>query len=99
MVFVFLNAFKVMQLHITSRVLKSYAQQNILSFIQSLRKDVAGAQSEMQKLSEDLEALKKLCSSLQQGYQEYCPDIRRHEAEVKNLQSRYANVSNQLNER
>uniref|UniRef100_A0A8C1XWG6 Envoplakin a n=1 Tax=Cyprinus carpio TaxID=7962 RepID=A0A8C1XWG6_CYPCA len=34
-----------------------------------LRKDVAEAQSEMQKLSEDLEALKKLCSSLQQGYQ------------------------------
>lgn len=53
----------------------------------------------MQKLSEDLEALKKLSSSLQQGYQEYCPDIRRQEAEVKNLQSRYANVSNQLNER
>ncbi|XP_016101240.1 envoplakin a isoform X1 [Sinocyclocheilus grahami] len=67
--------------------------------IQGLRKDVAGAQSEMQNLSEDLEALKKLCSSLQQGYQEYCPDIRRQAAEVKNLQSRYANVSNQLNER
>ncbi|XP_016377128.1 envoplakin a [Sinocyclocheilus rhinocerous] len=67
--------------------------------IQGLRKDVAGAQSEMQKLNEDLEALKKLCSSLQQGYQEYCPDIRRQAAEVKNLQSRYANVSNQLNER
>lgn len=64
-----------------------------------MKKDVASAQSEMQKLSEDLEALKKLSSSLQQGYQEYCPDIRRHEAEVKNLQSRYANVSNQLNER
>uniref|UniRef100_A0A672L6C0 Uncharacterized protein n=1 Tax=Sinocyclocheilus grahami TaxID=75366 RepID=A0A672L6C0_SINGR len=60
--------------------------------IQGLRKDVAGAQSEMQNLSEDLEALKKLCSSLQQGYQEYCPDIRRQAAEVKNLQSRYANV-------
>lgn len=64
-----------------------------------MRKDVASAQSEMQKLSEDLEALKKLSSSLQQGYQEYCPDIRKHETEVKNLQSRYANVSNQLNER
>uniref|UniRef100_A0A673I8P2 Envoplakin-like n=1 Tax=Sinocyclocheilus rhinocerous TaxID=307959 RepID=A0A673I8P2_9TELE len=67
--------------------------------IQGLRKDVAGTQSEMQKLSEELEALKKLCSSLQQGHQEYCPDIRRQEAEIKNLQSRYANVSNQLNER
>ncbi|XP_043097600.1 envoplakin a [Puntigrus tetrazona] len=78
---------------------KSTALQSRTQEIQGLRKDVAGAQSEMQKLSEDLEALKKLCSSLQQGYQEYCPDIRRQEAEVKNLQSRYANVSNQLNER
>ncbi|KAK7144567.1 hypothetical protein R3I94_010857 [Phoxinus phoxinus] len=78
---------------------KPSAIQTSTQDIQGLRKDVAGAQSEMQKLSEDLEALKKPCSSLQQGYQEYCPDIRRHEAEVKNLQSRYANVSNQLNER
>ncbi|XP_073707638.1 envoplakin a [Garra rufa] len=78
---------------------KTSAIQTRTQEIQSLRKDVAGAQSEMQKLSEELEALKKVCSSLQQGYQEYCPDIRRQEAEVKNLQSRYANVSNQLNER
>lgn len=70
-----------------------------MSFIQGLKKDIAGSQNEMQKLSEDLEALKKLCSSLQQGYQEYCPDIRRQEAEVKNLQSRYSNVINQLSER
>ncbi|XP_051996354.1 envoplakin a [Xyrauchen texanus] len=75
------------------------AIQNGVQEVQSLRKNVTGAQSEMLKLSEDLEALKKLCSSLQQGYQEYCPDIRRQEAEVKNLQSRYANVSSQLNER
>ncbi|KAK2889068.1 hypothetical protein Q8A67_014443 [Cirrhinus molitorella] len=78
---------------------KTSAIQTRTQEIQGLRKDVAGAQSEMQKLSEDLESLKKLCSSLQQGYQEYCPDIRRQEAEVKNLQSRYANVINQLNER
>ncbi|XP_073727004.1 envoplakin a isoform X1 [Misgurnus anguillicaudatus] len=67
--------------------------------LQSLKRDVAGNQSEMQKLSEDLEGLKKLCSSLEQGYQEYCPDIQKQETEVKNIQSRYANVSNQLHER
>uniref|UniRef100_A0AAY5EQT3 Desmoplakin SH3 domain-containing protein n=1 Tax=Electrophorus electricus TaxID=8005 RepID=A0AAY5EQT3_ELEEL len=54
---------------------------------------------EMQKLAKDLETTEKLCSSLQQGYQEYCPDVRRQEAKVKSLQSRYANVNNQLTER
>ena len=53
----------------------------------------------MQKLSKDLETTEKLCSSLQQGYQEYCPDVRRQEAKVKGLQIRYANINNQLTER
>ena len=71
----------------------------ILTPNQSLKKDVTAAQPEMQKLSKDLETTEKLCSSLQQGYQEYCPDIRRQEAKVKDLQIRYANISNQLTER
>lgn len=53
----------------------------------------------MKKLGEDLEATEQLCSSLQQGYQEYCPDIYRQRTEVKQLQNRYANVANQLKER
>ena len=53
----------------------------------------------MKKLSQDLEATEQLCSSMQQGYQEYCPDIQRQRREVKQLQTRYANVSNQLKER
>ncbi|KAJ8399686.1 hypothetical protein AAFF_G00407910 [Aldrovandia affinis] len=67
--------------------------------LQAMRKDVVGKQGEIQKLSQDLEATEQLCSSLQKGYQEYCPDIRRQETEVKQLKNRYANVNNQLQER
>lgn len=67
--------------------------------IQDQRKSVTAAQDDMKKLSKDLEATEQLCSSLQQGYQEFCPDIQRQRTEVKKLQSRYANVDNQLKER
>lgn len=60
---------------------------------------MAAAQPEMQKLNKDLETTEKLCRSLQQGYHEYCPDIRRQEAQVKSLQNRYANINNQLIDR
>lgn len=53
----------------------------------------------MKKLSQDLEATEQLCSSLQQSYQEYCPDINRQKREVQQLHTRYENVANQLNER
>ncbi|KAJ8363564.1 hypothetical protein SKAU_G00123950 [Synaphobranchus kaupii] len=67
--------------------------------LQAMHNDVASKQGEMQKLSHDLEATEQLCSSLQKGYQEYCPDIRRQETEVKHLKNRYANVNNQLQKR
>ncbi|XP_044199876.1 envoplakin a [Thunnus albacares] len=67
--------------------------------IQSQRKSVAAAEDDMKKLSKDLEATEQLCSSLQQGHQEYCPDIQRQRTEVKQLQTRYANIANQLKER
>ncbi|CAJ1053649.1 envoplakin a [Xyrichtys novacula] len=67
--------------------------------IQAQKKAVAAAQDDMKKLSQDLEATEKLCGNLQQGYQEYCPDIQRQRTEVKLLQNRYANVANQLKER
>ncbi|XP_031730491.1 envoplakin a [Anarrhichthys ocellatus] len=63
------------------------------------RKSVTAAQDDVKKLSQDLETTEQLCSSLQQGYQEYCPDIRRQRTEVKQLQTRYANLDNQLKER
>ncbi|XP_049577702.1 envoplakin a [Syngnathus scovelli] len=63
------------------------------------RKAVASAQPEMRKLSQDLETTEQLCSSLQQGYQEFCPDILRQRTEVKQLHNRYANLDHQLKER
>uniref|UniRef100_A0A672YTR1 Uncharacterized protein n=1 Tax=Sphaeramia orbicularis TaxID=375764 RepID=A0A672YTR1_9TELE len=63
------------------------------------QKSVIVAQDDMKKLSQDLEATEQLCSSLQQGYQEYCPDIQRQRSDVKQLQTRYANVANQLKDR
>ncbi|XP_056228574.1 envoplakin a [Seriola aureovittata] len=75
------------------------AIQTRVNDIQYQRKSVAAAQDDMKKLSQDLETTEQLCSSLQQGYQEYCPDIQRQRTEVKQLQTRYANVANQLKER
>ncbi|CAN9510158.1 unnamed protein product [Ophioblennius macclurei] len=67
--------------------------------IQYQKKAVAAAQDDVRKLSKDLEKTEQLCSSLKQGYQEYCPDIDRQRKEVKDLQNRYTNVANQLNDR
>ncbi|KAK7929883.1 hypothetical protein WMY93_006278 [Mugilogobius chulae] len=67
--------------------------------IQRQKKAVAAADPDMKKLSQDLEVTEQLCSSLQQSYQEYCPDIQRQRTDVKQLQTRYTNVGNELNER
>ncbi|XP_037545916.1 envoplakin a [Nematolebias whitei] len=75
------------------------ALQSSLEEIQLQKKSVAAAQSDMRKLSQDLETTEQLCRSLEQGYQEYCPDIQRQRKDVKELQSRYINVENQLKER
>ncbi|XP_017293252.1 envoplakin a [Kryptolebias marmoratus] len=75
------------------------ALQGRLEEIQLQKKSVAAAQTDMKKLSQDLEKTEQLCRSLEQGYQEYCPDIQRQRKDVKELQSRYASVENQLKER
>uniref|UniRef100_A0A3Q3KS23 SH3 domain-containing protein n=1 Tax=Monopterus albus TaxID=43700 RepID=A0A3Q3KS23_MONAL len=64
--------------------------------IQVRKSAVAAAQDDMKKLSKDLETTEQLCSHLQQGYQEYCPDINRQRKDVKQLHARYTNVVNQL---
>uniref|UniRef100_A0A8C7G881 Envoplakin-like n=1 Tax=Oncorhynchus kisutch TaxID=8019 RepID=A0A8C7G881_ONCKI len=50
-------------------------------------------------LNRDMESTEQLSSSLQKGFHEYCPDIRRQQTEVKHLKNRYANVNSQLQER
>ncbi|XP_018554124.1 envoplakin [Lates calcarifer] len=77
-----------------SNALQSRNQQ-----LQTLRKDVASKKDEVNKLGRDLDLTKQACSSLQQSFNEYCPDIRRQEDEVKHLKNRYTNVNNQLQER
>uniref|UniRef100_A0A3P9L8L1 Envoplakin n=1 Tax=Oryzias latipes TaxID=8090 RepID=A0A3P9L8L1_ORYLA len=78
----------------TPKALQTQAER-----IHNQRKSVAAAQGDMKKLSQDLETTEQLCGSLQRGYQEYCPDIERQKTDVRQLQTRYANVANQLQER
>uniref|UniRef100_A0A8C7G8Q2 Envoplakin-like n=1 Tax=Oncorhynchus kisutch TaxID=8019 RepID=A0A8C7G8Q2_ONCKI len=72
---------------------------NVLQTRINMRKDVVLKQDEMLKLSRDMESTEQLSSSLQKGFHEYCPDIRRQQTEVKHLKNRYANVNSQLQER
>ncbi|XP_078126602.1 envoplakin-like [Sander vitreus] len=76
------------------KVLPSRNQQ-----LQVLRQDVISKKDELTKLGRDLDLTSQSCRSLQQSFNEYCPDIRRQENEVKRLKNRYTTVNNQLQER
>lgn len=64
-----------------------------------MQKDLASKKDELNKLGRELDLTKQACSSLQQSFNEYCPDIRRQETEVKHLKNRHTNINNQLQER
>lgn len=66
---------------------------------QILQKDVTSKKNELNKLSTDFDMAEQACGPLQRSFNEYCPDIRRQENEVKRLKNRYAIVNNQLQER
>lgn len=66
---------------------------------QTLSKDVASRKDELKKLGRELDLTEQTCSALQQNFNEYCPNIRRQENQVKNLKDRYTNVNNQLQDR
>lgn len=61
-----------------------------------MSKDVASRQADIQQLNRELEVTEQACSSLQKSFQEYCPDIRHQESEVKRLRNRYATITSQL---
>uniref|UniRef100_A0A3B3S1I3 Envoplakin b n=1 Tax=Paramormyrops kingsleyae TaxID=1676925 RepID=A0A3B3S1I3_9TELE len=65
----------------------------------ALRERREGLESDMQQLGRDLEAVQQMCSSLQAGYQEYCPDLGRQNTEVQSIRKRYSNLQNQLKSR
>lgn len=67
--------------------------------LQEMSKDVASKKDELKKLGKELDLTEQACNSLQQNLNEYCPDIRRQENQVKNLKNRYTSVNSQLQER
>ncbi|KAM9393400.1 envoplakin-like isoform 2-T2 [Pholidichthys leucotaenia] len=75
------------------------ALQNRNQKLQEMGKDVASKKDELVKLGKHLDLTEQACSSLQQSFNEYCPDIHRQGNEVKNLKNRYTSVNNQLTER
>ncbi|KAK1785644.1 hypothetical protein P4O66_018995, partial [Electrophorus voltai] len=67
--------------------------------LQRLSKDSAAMKEDVQKLNRDLELTEQLCAHLQKSFQEFCPDIRHQEADVRRLRNRYANINNELKQR
>ncbi|XP_057717649.1 envoplakin [Corythoichthys intestinalis] len=67
--------------------------------LQDIRQEVLSNKDELTTLGRDLDLTKQACSTLQQNFNVYCPDIRRQESEVKHLKNRFTNVSNQLQDR
>ncbi|KAF3846923.1 hypothetical protein F7725_004001 [Dissostichus mawsoni] len=76
-----------------------YDQPNALPSRNQQLQDVTAKKDEVTKLGRDLDLTEQSCSSLQRTFNEYCPDIRRQENEVKQLKNRYTSVNNQLQER
>ncbi|KAM9843794.1 envoplakin [Aulostomus maculatus] len=75
------------------------ALPNLNKQLQVISKDAASKKNELNTLGRDLDLTKQACSSLQQSFNEYCPDIRRQENEVKHVKNRFTNVNNQLQQR
>uniref|UniRef100_A0A3Q3N8D0 Envoplakin-like n=1 Tax=Labrus bergylta TaxID=56723 RepID=A0A3Q3N8D0_9LABR len=74
-------------------------QPNALQSRNQQLQDVAAKKDVLNKLGKDLDLTQQACSSLQQSFKEYCPDIQRQENEVKRLKNRYTTVNNQLQDR
>lgn len=66
---------------------------------QDLQKSVTSKKDELNKLGRDLDHVGQSCNPLKRGFNEYCPDLFRQEADVKRLKNRYTTVNNQLQER
>ncbi|MCI4395277.1 hypothetical protein PGIGA_G00178520 [Pangasianodon gigas] len=78
---------------------KHGAIQDHIHMLENIDNDVEAKKEDIQKLNKDLELTEQLCGHLQKSFHEYCPDIHRQETEVRNLRNRYANISNQLQQR
>ncbi|KAF7220666.1 envoplakin [Nothobranchius furzeri] len=73
--------------------------QTLNQELQAMQKDALSKNDELKKLGKDLDLTKQACDHLQQSFNEYCPDIRRQESDVKHLKNRYTNVNNHIADR
>ncbi|KAL0198738.1 hypothetical protein M9458_007278, partial [Cirrhinus mrigala] len=64
--------------------------------LQTISKEVISKKDDIQQLNRELEVTEQACSSLQKSFEEYCPDIRHQETEVRRLRNRYTNINSQL---
>lgn len=85
-------------LHIRIMVKKTIIFLDLLSSFsfQNMSKDVSSRKPDVEQLTRELEVAEQASSSLQKNFQEYCPDIRHQESDVKRLRNRYATIPNQL---
>ncbi|KAK1162374.1 envoplakin-like [Acipenser oxyrinchus oxyrinchus] len=67
--------------------------------LQKMQSDLSEKDDVLTKLGKDLDVTQQQCNSLQKGFQEYCPDIKKQEAEVQRLRERYASVAGQIGQR
>ncbi|MBN3284709.1 EVPL protein, partial [Polyodon spathula] len=67
--------------------------------LQTMQNDLSEKDDIMMKLGKDLDVTQQQCNSLQKGFQEYCPDIKKQEAEVQRLRERHASVASQIGQR
>eukprot|EP00061_Rhincodon_typus_P005264 g24556.t1 len=62
-----------------------------------LRRDLNNDQEKLQKMNQDMKRTEDSCKLLELNFQEYCPDIKKQQAEVQKLNKRFQNASDQLN--
>ncbi|XP_073350176.1 envoplakin-like [Pagrus major] len=75
------------------------ALENRNKQLQLMHNNVVSKTDELNKLGRDLDLTEQACRHLQYSFNEYCPDIRRQEDEVKKLNNRYTVVKKLLKER
>uniref|UniRef100_UPI00398F6FEE envoplakin a n=1 Tax=Pristiophorus japonicus TaxID=55135 RepID=UPI00398F6FEE len=72
------------------------AMQQRKAELQSLRRELDNDQDKLQKVNQDFKRTDDSCTPLEIDFQEYCPDIKKQQAEVQKLNTRYQNASDQL---
>ncbi|XP_043570257.1 envoplakin a isoform X1 [Chiloscyllium plagiosum] len=72
------------------------AMQQRKTELQRLRRDLNNDQGKLQKMNQDMKRTEDSCKPLELNFQEYCPDIKKQQAEVQKLNKRFQNASDQL---